>query len=162
MFTPPRCRVCYDKLNIWSDITLGDPWGMSCVDWEHGDSLILTRTVKGAQLLKSAEEAGVIYIQHASKEEMLLGQLVNERRTSVKKFSQAYKDMPFAIPVPILEDDISDDYNHELEMLQTFVNTDTMCKEDIYTMAMNTIKAYERDRRFVNRLWRKVKKILHI
>lgn len=162
MFTPPRCRVCYDKLNIWSDITLGDPWGMSGVDWEHGDSLILTRTAKGTQLLKSAEEAGAIRIQHASKEEMLLGQLVDKRRASVKKFSNAYKDMPFAISVPILEDDISDGYDHELEMLQTFVSADVMCKEDIYTMAMNTIKAYERDRRFVNRLWRKVKKILHI
>lgn len=33
-FTSPRCRVCYDKLNTFSDLVFGDPWGMSGVDWE--------------------------------------------------------------------------------------------------------------------------------
>jgi coenzyme F420 hydrogenase subunit beta len=51
MYTSPRCRVCYDKLNTHSDITLGDPWGMQHVDWEHGDSLIITRTELGRKVV---------------------------------------------------------------------------------------------------------------
>ena len=37
-FTSPRCRICFDKLNVGADIVLGDPWGMKDVDWERGES----------------------------------------------------------------------------------------------------------------------------
>ncbi|GHU19162.1 hypothetical protein FACS1894163_11820 [Spirochaetia bacterium] len=38
-FTSPRCRICFDKLNIHADIVFGDPWGMNNIDWENGESL---------------------------------------------------------------------------------------------------------------------------
>lgn len=160
MFTPPRCRVCYDKLNVWSDITLGDPWGMSGVDWENGDSLIITRTENGARLLKSAEAKGAICIQKGDREEMLKGQVVEKRRESVRRYSQAYRTLSFAISVPILENNATTDYGKELKMLRTFVETDTMDKEEIYKSAISTIVTYERNNRFVNRLLRKMRKKL--
>lgn len=131
------------------------------MDWENGDSLIIVRTPKGAQLLESAETTGTIRIQQASKEEMLMGQVVNRRRESVKKFSEAYKEMPFAISVPMLESNTTTDYKKELKMLRTFVETDTMNKEAIYAMATNIIKNYERNQNAVNRIWRKINRIVN-
>lgn len=35
MFTSPRCRVCFDKVCVFADIVLGDPWRMTEVDEEY-------------------------------------------------------------------------------------------------------------------------------
>ena len=37
MFTAPHCRICYDKVNVFSDIVFGDPWCMDDVDWNAID-----------------------------------------------------------------------------------------------------------------------------
>lgn len=57
-FTHPRCRVCFNKLNVFADITCGDPWNLEGVDWVKGDSLILSRTHLGAELLSEATMGG--------------------------------------------------------------------------------------------------------
>lgn len=89
-FTPPRCRVCRDKINVFADIVLGDPWGMSNVDWNHGNSVVISRTEKGQNLLVEAMKASVISLVAASTEEMLQGQHINERKTDVARYVRAF------------------------------------------------------------------------
>lgn len=46
-FTPARCRLCFDKMNIYSDITVGDPHGLGNVDRDRGESMVVIRTDMG-------------------------------------------------------------------------------------------------------------------
>ena len=162
MFTPLRCRVCYDKLNIFSDITLGDPWVMSGVDWEHGDNLIITRTETGEKLLSSAVKTGAISVHLADKEEMLRGQGVNRRRKLVQRYTQAYREMPFAlVDAAIVSDEESvGEIDCERKVLQTFIDRDTMGNEELYAIATDIIRNYERKQQLLRRIWRRIKNII--
>lgn len=90
-FTPPRCRVCYDKLNIMADIVLGDPWRMPNVNICEGASVVISRTEKGQSILEEAiRENEISLTMHPSKE-VITGQLIDERRESVSKFTSSLK-----------------------------------------------------------------------
>ena len=96
-FTAPRCRVCLDKLNINADIVLGDPWGMSDVDWDHGDSLAISRTEKGVALLNEVSKANYIDIRESDFQEVVKGQSIQSRPQQVRKYIQAlskHKNLP--------------------------------------------------------------------
>ena len=87
MFTAPRCRICYDKLNTFADIVVGDPWGMSNVDWEKGDSVIITRTITGQKLIEELEDSNSAILNKANIEELLTGQHIIKRKKSVSIWS---------------------------------------------------------------------------
>lgn len=81
MFTSPRCRVCNDKLNIFADIVLGDPWGMKGCDMLHGDSVLIIRSKTGLQIYKDALEKNYIIKQcDGYYEDLLNGQGIKNRR----------------------------------------------------------------------------------
>ena len=88
-FTAPRCRVCLDKLNINADVVLGDPWGMSGIDWDHGDSLVISRTEKGEELLNEVCKAQYIEIREGDFHEVIKGQNILDRPQQVRKYMQA-------------------------------------------------------------------------
>ena len=48
-FTPARCRVCFDKMNIFADISVGDPHGLDGVDRKMGESMLVIRTKDGSK-----------------------------------------------------------------------------------------------------------------
>ena len=48
-FTPARCYLCFDKMNIYADIVVGDPHGFNDIDKEDGESLVISRTLFGEQ-----------------------------------------------------------------------------------------------------------------
>ena len=93
-FTSPRCRVCYDKLNCFADIVLGDPWGMDGIDWDRGESVIATRTDIGKDLLDAAVSAGRIVLKKSTVAELVKGQHIDARRVSVSAYSKALKVIP--------------------------------------------------------------------
>lgn len=93
MFTPPRCRVCYDKLNTHADITLGDPWHMTEVDWVKGSSLIISRTEKGSSLLEEVKNAGYIEYSPRNLSELSKSQKVDARRMQARLFSRAFQNL---------------------------------------------------------------------
>lgn len=159
MFTSPRCRVCYDKLNLFSDITLGDPWKMSGVDWENGDSLIIARTEKGEELLNEALSYGALSMKPADWEEMLGGQLIAQRREQVKKYSSAYRSLSFDMESPILE---TYDGNTEKEKksLLAFIDSEGKTKEEIRKQALRIVKKYERSQSLPHKMWHKTKKAI--
>ena len=94
MFTSPRCRVCYDKLNVFADVVLGDPWGMSGIDWQHGESLVLVRTELGEQLIKSAILHKKVELREKDICEVLKGQGIEKRREQVALYSSALQILP--------------------------------------------------------------------
>lgn len=81
LFTAPRCRVCYDKLNIHSDLVFGDPWGMSDIDWLHGESLLLVRTERGRALIEEMIAHRKIFLKkRETYDEVISGQHIDEKR----------------------------------------------------------------------------------
>jgi len=94
MFTTPRCRVCYDKLNIHADIVLGDPWGMSKIDWQQGESLVLTRTPIGEAIIQEMiNGAHVTLSQRIDYSEVILGQHIDKKQDQREKYITAYNSL---------------------------------------------------------------------
>lgn len=73
-FTPTRCMLCFDKMNIYSDIVLGDPHGVENTDKENGESLVLVRTSLGKDIVNDAIANNFINLRDASLEQAISGQ----------------------------------------------------------------------------------------
>jgi coenzyme F420 hydrogenase subunit beta len=95
-FTPPRCRTCFDKLNVFSDLSVGDAWGVS--DAAAGDSVILVRSETGRWLLNEAVAHG--YLRAAAIDARLVfrGQDTDARRANFASFMRAARRM--GVPRP--------------------------------------------------------------
>lgn len=74
-----RCIVCYDQMNIFSDIVCGDPWGISHKQQPDGHTVVIARTETGKKLLENAARDGAIVLEELSKEDIFIGQTVDGR-----------------------------------------------------------------------------------
>lgn len=97
-FTHPRCRVCFNKLNIFADITCGDPWNMEGVDWVKGDSLILSRTQLGTELLAEATKDGIIQIKECKVEDVIRTQGIHSRQNRCLAGINIYRNHGWKLP----------------------------------------------------------------
>lgn len=73
-----RCDLCFDRLNCFSDVAVGDPWGIECEDEKKGVSVLLTRTERGQKMVEEAAEFGYIEIEKINPELVIAGQSVDE------------------------------------------------------------------------------------
>jgi len=87
--TPFRCRLCFDKMNILSDIAVGDAWGIR--EGKKGYSAILVRTQRGLDVLRSAEQAGHIDLEKVSAEDVFRGQGIDKKRIQWAAYNSAWK-----------------------------------------------------------------------
>lgn len=90
-FTPLCCRLCFDKLNLLSDIAVGDAWGVR--ESEKGFSVILARTQRGLKLLKEAEKANILCLKEISCDSVFTGQGIEERRLRWNSYSTIWRAM---------------------------------------------------------------------
>ncbi|MGI6586241.1 MAG: Coenzyme F420 hydrogenase/dehydrogenase, beta subunit C-terminal domain [Lutisporaceae bacterium] len=74
-----RCIMCFDQMNIYSDIVVGDPWGFTLGDSEYGYSVVIARTEKGKKLLEEAMHDGIINMEMISVDKIIKGQTVDDR-----------------------------------------------------------------------------------
>lgn len=74
-----RCILCYDQMNICSDLVVGDPWGITGDDIRRGYSVVITRTEKGEQLIRDASRDGAIEIERLPVKKIIEGQTVDGR-----------------------------------------------------------------------------------
>ena len=74
-----RCLMCFDQMNCCADLVCGDPWGIAGKDTPEGHTVVIARTPKGLELLKSAEAAGCVVLEKLSITEIMKGQTVNDR-----------------------------------------------------------------------------------
>ena len=94
--TLPRCRVCFDKMNILADVSVGDPWG-----FEHspdGWSVALARTDRGLNALNEAASSGYLVLQEVDPADVFKGQDVGEKARSFSGFSAAWTQMGRSLP----------------------------------------------------------------
>lgn len=95
-YTPPRCRLCFDKINVLSDIAVGDTWGITSS--KDGCSAILARTKRGLAALIAAESAGAIDIQPVLPQDIIRGQGVDKRRRTWAVCTKAWEGMGHMAP----------------------------------------------------------------
>ena len=97
-FTPARCYMCFDKLNVFADITVGDPWGIPEADHEHGESIVVVRTEVGAGAIEAACSAGALSLRELSHDRVVRGQKIHVKRDHWKGYVTAWRAL--GLPVP--------------------------------------------------------------
>lgn len=171
MFTSPRCRICYDKLCTHADIVLGDPWGMTDYDKNKGDSLVLTRTVIGQQLIEDAISVGCLQLhKQESYRDVLAGQAIQGRRNSVRLYSSSFSTLHPVIDTYLLhlgEAKVivsSKKANLPITNLRRFTERENRQMEEILDEAFRQIHEYQemikKNNCFIAKLKRKIKKII--
>jgi coenzyme F420 hydrogenase subunit beta len=92
-FTPARCRLCFDKMNVFSDLTIGDPHGIPGIDRNGGESLIIPRSPAGMALFQEAVRRRSIDTREASYDAVLSGQDILKKRREWSHYVIAWQDM---------------------------------------------------------------------
>ena len=133
-FTNPRCRICFDKLNVHADIVFGDPWSMSNVDWKNGMSLIITRTPKGQSLIDEPAFQAKVSLQAGSIGEVMKGQHMEKRRKEVSAAISCYQQNGWDLPsyASSLYVQVSDaDCSAISKKIYGFIQDASLSKDDI-------------------------------
>ncbi|MDR2039819.1 MAG: Coenzyme F420 hydrogenase/dehydrogenase, beta subunit C-terminal domain [Bacteroidales bacterium] len=95
---PPRCLLCFDKMNIHADIVFGDPWGIKGIDKEKGESLVITRTKKGQGLIDDVMLSERALLRKVSYQDATTGQGIEKRAQRTKGAIEAYETLGFLTP----------------------------------------------------------------
>lgn len=130
-FTNPRCRICFDKLNVNADIVFGDPWGMNNIDWQNGESVIITRTQIGDELISKMIADGDVMCKKTAMSEIIAGQLIEKRKLQVSSALKFYKRMNWQIPnyaEKLIKE--SDEFSSDKKILE-FISDSKRSKNDI-------------------------------
>ncbi|MDR0810833.1 MAG: Coenzyme F420 hydrogenase/dehydrogenase, beta subunit C-terminal domain [Paludibacter sp.] len=143
-FTSPRCRICFDKLNIHADIVFGDPWGMSNIDFVNGESLVITRTENGENLIRELITAERVKLNIASFEEVKKGQFIEKRKEQVKVFSEVYKANNWLLPAYWdkldLQESTKSVFSKSEKLISDFKNLESKSREEIVKSVAKEIK----------------------
>lgn len=97
-FTPARCRICFDKMNTLSDITVGDPWGIEGFDKSTGESVTVVRTEKGERLFQEACNLDYLSMRKIPYSSILKGQHISEKRKHWTSYCLAWKEVELQLP----------------------------------------------------------------
>ena len=92
-FTPVRCRLCFDKLNVFADVVCGDPHGIKDIDRVGGETVVLVRTEAGRELVNSAKDAGAVELRGTAKDTAVAGQGISKKRSEWAGFMKAWQEM---------------------------------------------------------------------
>ena len=112
LFTPARCRICFDKMNVFADIVVGDPHGIKNVDRNMGESITVLRTLRGQQFFYQALEDSFYSIREISYHDILEGQQINAKRKEWQGYVYAWKKLGHQLP------------NYSQRVLQSSRNTE--------------------------------------
>lgn len=100
-FTPHRCRLCFDKMNILSDITCSDPYGLS--KDVKGQSAVIVRSSTGQAAIQSAIQAGIFTSCTISADDLLAGQKIENKRRDYASYVTLWRIRGRVVPkVPIM------------------------------------------------------------
>lgn len=166
-FTPPRCRVCYDKLNVFADIVFGDPWRMTDVNEERGSSLVITRTEKGSDLINEMISKGELILTPRPIEQLYNGQLIDSRRKQMAIYSQVINNMPYKIDSYLYHQEesisISDkDIAYAQKKIDEFIKMEKLPKTTIIKLAHRHILIESWIKKLhVRGIMRRIKEIFH-
>ena len=95
-FTPARCRICFDKMNIGADITIGDPHGIEGVDRLEGESLVISRTQKGEEILQSINKDVDLRLEEYKV--ALIGQAIENKKEDWRGYIENWIELNKPVP----------------------------------------------------------------
>ncbi len=98
-FTSVRCRLCFDKFNVLSDISLGDGYGAE--PQQEGVSAVVVRTATGENALQAA--ASALTLQETSVESVFAHQQLQARKDAVLGFTAAFQELKPHVTPPLPE-----------------------------------------------------------
>ena len=96
-FTPIRCKLCFDKMNIFSDLVIGDPHGIDSID-KNGESLVLVRTNIGQDIVDNMKKVNLISSKHISIEQAIKGQGIENKKKSFSAYLKGWQVLGYVIP----------------------------------------------------------------
>jgi len=100
-FTPIRCLLCSDGTNELSDISFGDAWLPELMNSNAGESLIITRSEIGEQILREAMLKKMVKIVRVSDNKVIQAQkkmLIYKKKKLMARIS-ALKTLGKQVPV---------------------------------------------------------------
>ena len=97
-FTPARCRLCFDRLNVFSDVVLGDPHRLNGIDRKRGETLIFARTQQGDELVSEVVATGSIVTRPADKQAAVNGQRIDKKRLQWSSYMRAWAMQDRSLP----------------------------------------------------------------
>jgi coenzyme F420 hydrogenase subunit beta len=98
VFTPPRCRLCFDKMNVFADVTVGDPWGVSGAHRSIGESAVVCRNEIGSRIVTRAIRRNTLMLRPIECGEVVEGQKIEQRRSSWRGYCNAWKALGLELP----------------------------------------------------------------
>ena len=97
-FTSPRCRLCFDKMNLYADVVYGDAWGVSGEDSKKGGNVIICRTDRGRSLIDEMMSKGRLTGRTCTIEEVSKGQGLLKKKRTVEKMATIYRQKSWQLP----------------------------------------------------------------
>jgi coenzyme F420 hydrogenase subunit beta len=97
-FTPARCRICFDKLNVFADIVVGDPHGVSDIDRVNGESMAILRTKIGEYFFHEAKKSGHLSAREIPREEVVKGQGIENKRVEWSGYVKCWQNLKRPLP----------------------------------------------------------------
>ncbi len=98
IFTPARCRLCFDKMNVLADVTVGDPWGIEGADRTHGESVVMARTGAGRSAVARGSDSGLLRLRPVDYEDILAGQAIDAKRSDWRTYCETWQRMGEDLP----------------------------------------------------------------
>lgn len=95
-FTPARCRICFDKLNIFSDISVGDPWGIVEADHKNGETVCVARTDEGLDLMQKVE--AYAEFRELAYDKIYTGQKIKNKQKEWHSFKEVWNQQNLDLP----------------------------------------------------------------
>lgn len=96
-FTPLRCRLCFDKLNIYSDIVCADPHGVKGIDRYGGETLVFVRSELGSRLIQDVDKE-YVDLRAVSIVEGVTGQGMRLKQKEWSAYMKAWQEMSVVVP----------------------------------------------------------------
>jgi len=96
--TPPRCHLCFDKMNVLSDVTIGDPHGIRPVDRKNGESICIARNDTGLELVESAAGSGSVTLREIPYSDIVRGQKIDRKRGAWLGFCEKWLSLDRPVP----------------------------------------------------------------
>lgn len=96
--TPPRCHLCFDKMNVLSDVTIGDPHGITSADKKNGESICIARSDQGLALVESVLGSGGVTLREIPYADIVRGQKIDRKRGAWKGFCEKWQSLGRSVP----------------------------------------------------------------
>ena len=99
LLTPPRCHLCFDKMNIHADLVFGDPWGIEKYDKIKGESIVISRNELGQKIIEDMIANSKAILREVNYQDILNGQKIDERIKRTFFTAKIYEKLGYELPL---------------------------------------------------------------